>query len=61
MDRRKFVLGAAASTFASLGRAVARPPSAGSDVAVKLMTPGNDWPVVVPADFIGLSYEMGQL
>ena len=60
MDRRKFVLGAAASTFASLGRAVARPPSAGSNVAVKLMTPGNDWPVV-PADFIGLSYEMGQL
>ena len=55
MDRREFVCGATAAAFASLHANGANP-----NVAVKLTPPGIEWPVV-PADFIGLSYEMGQL
>jgi hypothetical protein len=53
MNRRHFLYGATA--FASLAHA-----SPSSTVAVKLSQPGRDWPIT-PADFIGLSYETGQL
>lgn len=53
LDRRHFVLGAAA--FASLAHA-----SSNSAVAIQLAQPTREWPVI-PADFIGLSYETGQL
>ena len=50
-DRRQFVYGAAA--FASLAHA-------SPNVSIKLAPPAGDWPVM-PADFLGLSYETGQL
>jgi hypothetical protein len=55
MNRREFVYGAASAAFASLNAS-----GANSNVAVKLTRPGNE-SHVMPADFIGLSYEMGQL
>lgn len=53
LSRRTFVVGATA--FASLARARSTPA-----VAVKLTPRTSEWPVV-PNDFIGLSYETGQL
>lgn len=53
VSRRAFAVGATA--FASLARASSAPA-----IAVKLKPHGNEWPVV-PDDFIGLSYETGQL
>ena len=55
MDRREFVFGAASAAFATLGHS-----SEISNIAVKLSPPGNECSVM-PADFVGLSYEMGQL
>ncbi|MGB7264262.1 MAG: hypothetical protein WBC92_02040, partial [Terracidiphilus sp.] len=55
MDRREFVLGAASAAIAPLGRS-----NSVTEVAVHLAAPGEKWPFV-PVDFIGLSYEMGQL
>jgi hypothetical protein len=55
MNRREFVYGAASSAIVSLGHG-----SDNSNIAIKLSPPSKDWPVI-PADFIGLSYEMGQL
>lgn len=52
-SRRAFVVGATA--FASLARA-----NSLTAVAIKLCPRSSEWPVV-PGDFIGLSYEMGQL
>ncbi len=55
MDRREFLLGAASTAVAALGQS-----NHTADVTVELSAPGEEWPLV-PADFIGLSYEMGQL
>ena len=55
MDRREFVFGAASAAFATLGHS-----SEISNIAVKLSPPGNECSVM-QADFVGLSYEMGQL
>ena len=55
MNRREFVYGAASTAFATLNASATN-----SNVAVKLTPPGAQSPVM-PADFIGLSYEMGQL
>jgi hypothetical protein len=55
VDRREFVCGAAATALA--------PPGYGSDhsnSAIKVTLPSKGW-AAMPADFIGLSYEMGQL
>lgn len=51
MHRREFIFGAASAAIAPLND---------SRLAVQLAPPASDWPLV-PADFIGLSYEMGQL
>lgn len=51
LDRRQFALGAAA--FASLA-------SVNPDAISVQLAPADGWPVM-PADFIGLSYETGQL
>jgi hypothetical protein len=55
MNRREFVYGAASTAFASLNASAAN-----ANVAVKL-TPPSAQSHVMPTDFIGLSYEMGQL
>ncbi len=55
MDRREFVVGVASAAIASLGNT-----GESSAVAVRLSAPAGDWPQM-PADFLGLSYEMGQL
>lgn len=55
MDRREFVFGAASAAFSPLAHATETHP-----IAIKLSDPRTDWPTV-PADFIGLSYEMGQM
>ena len=53
MNRRKFALGVTATALTPL--------AFGADaLKVELSEPSRDWPVV-PADFIGLSYETGQL
>lgn len=53
IGRRHFIVGAAA--FASLARTSTAEP-----VKIQLARPESNWPVI-PADFIGLSYEAGQL
>ncbi len=55
MHRREFIFGAASAAIAPLNDSLN-----GSRIAVQLTPPASDWPVI-PADFIGLSYEMGQL
>lgn len=55
MNRRKFLVAAASAAAASWAQS-----SNGGDVAVKLAPPSANWPRI-PADFIGLSYERGQL
>lgn len=60
MDRREFLLGAASAAFVPLeiSRASANVPT--PRIAVRLAPPSAAWPVI-PADFLGLSYESGQL
>ena len=53
MNRRHFLYGATA--FTSLAHASPSPA-----ITIRLSQPGRDWPII-PADFIGLSYETGQL
>ncbi len=55
MNRREFAFGVASAVIAPLGQS-----GQSSDVAVHLAPPNRAWPFV-PDDFIGLSYEMGQL
>ena len=55
MDRRKFVIGSASAAVITLGRT-----GSSQEVAIHLTPLGSESPIV-PADFIGLSYEMGQL
>ena len=55
MNRREFVLGTASAAFAPLGR-----DQQGGEVVVHLDLQERDG-ILVPDDFIGLSYEMGQL
>jgi hypothetical protein len=54
MDRRTFVLAATSAALAPLARAGQSP------LELHLSAARSDWPVI-PADFIGLSYEMGQM
>jgi len=55
MNRRRFLFGAASTAVASFGQRES--PAA---ITVELAPPSGDWPLI-PADFIGLSYETGQL
>ena len=55
MDRREFVFGAASAGVAWFGRG-----GDGTDAAARITLPANGAPLM-PADFVGLSYEMGQL
>jgi hypothetical protein len=55
MDRREFVIGAASAGVAWFGRG-----GDGADASVRLTLPAIDGSLM-PADFVGLSYEMGQL
>lgn len=55
MNRREFLVGAALAAVASSGQG-----ENSGEVAVKLAAPSADWPLM-PADFVGLSYETGQL
>ncbi len=54
MDRRTFVLAATSAALAPLARASETP------LAIHLSAARNAWPTI-PADFLGLSYEMGQM
>jgi len=55
MDRRDFVCGAVATIAGTaLGKAQ------GESISIELSSPSAAWPVV-PIDFVGLSYEAGQL
>lgn len=54
MDRRAFVSGAVAAAFSSL------PLRGDAPGAIRLTLPGEAGPLMAP-DFLGLSYEMGQL
>jgi hypothetical protein len=54
MNRREFVFGAA-TTAATIGHA-----SEIATLTLNLASPRPEWPTI-PADFIGLSYEMGQM
>jgi hypothetical protein len=54
MDRRDFLCGMASAAIVSAGQ------NGSSEIKIELAEPDRNF-VVMPADFIGLSYEMGQL
>lgn len=55
MNRREFLCGAAAATMG-----VAQREAQGEGITIELSSSHADWPTV-PIDFVGLSYESGQL
>jgi hypothetical protein len=55
MNRREFLYGAAAATTG-----IARGEAQGKSITIELSSSHADWPTV-PIDFVGLSYESGQL
>jgi hypothetical protein len=55
MNRRKFLFAAASAAVAAPAQITNSAP-----ISVRLARPSADWPLM-PADFIGLSYETGQL
>ena len=55
MDRREFLYGAAAATMG-----VAHSEAQPERIAIELSSLRGDWPKI-PIDFVGLSYENGQL